>query len=399
MTASMPRGASPADSSSRERRLRVIQLVLSLSPGGTERLVLEICKRLRPHADTLVCCLDEEGAWAGELRQLDIPIETLGRTPGFHPSLGRRIAEIAARHRSDVIHCHHYSPFVYGRIAALWRPRLGIVFTEHGRLSDAGPSAKRRWVNPLLGRLAGGIFAVSENLRRHMVAEGFPSDRVRVIYNGIAPGPVLSAHDRHAARALLGVPDDAFLVGTVGRLDPVKDLPTLVRAFASVRQRLPQCRLTIIGSGPERRSLEQIADAAGVRPFLQLAGYRDNVRALLPAFDVYANTSTHEGVSLTILEAMAAGLPVVATAVGGNPEVVADNTGILVPGRSPGAVASAMVALARDPDRRAAMGASGRMRVKRLFTLDRMVEQYLHAYMGDASSAAMVEGLWPHENA
>jgi glycosyltransferase involved in cell wall biosynthesis len=364
---------------------RVLQVVLSLGTGGTERLVIEICKRLSPFTSA-VCCLDEPGAWAGQLTSRGIEVLSLGRRPGFHPSLGYRLARIARERRADVLHCHHYSPFVYGQIAALAASPLRVVFTEHGRLSDAAPSRKRRLVNPMLGRLAEGIYAVSDDLRRHMVAEGFPAERVAVIRNGIDPGTAPAPADRDRARRLLGLAPDAFTIGTVARFDPVKDLTTLLDAFIALRAAVPRAQLVLIGDGPDRQRLERHACDAGVAQAVHFGGYRGDARRLLPGLDVYVNSSITEGISLTILEAMAAGLPVVATAVGGTPEVVSNGTGLLVPARSAGALAAALGTLARHPEGRQALGAAGRARLQREFTLDRMVDHYRRVYCGSRES-------------
>src|SRR5947208_1781015 len=149
-------------------RRRVMQLVLSLSPGGTERLVIELCRRLAPTVESVVCCLDEAGEWASQLIDGGVPVVALGRTPGFHPSLALRVAQLLDRHGIDVLHCHHYSPYVYGALATTLKRRVHLVFTEHGRLSNAPPSIKRRWANPLLARLPGQICAVSGDLKRDM---------------------------------------------------------------------------------------------------------------------------------------------------------------------------------------------------------------------------------------
>src|SRR2546425_505366 len=171
-----PRG--PIHEAARPTGPGVLHVVLSLGAGGTERLVIEVCSRLQSRFRMGVCCLDEPGLRARELTDRGIPVATLNRTPGFHPSLGRGIGKIARRHRADVLHCHHYSPFVYGRIATVLSPRLRLVFTEHGRLSDGPPSRKRQLVNPLLGRLPGLLYAVSDALRASMMAEGFPGRRI-----------------------------------------------------------------------------------------------------------------------------------------------------------------------------------------------------------------------------
>ena len=133
-------------------RKRVMQLVLGLSPGGTERLVIELCKQLRDRIDPVVCCLDERGAWAAELEAVDIPVVAIGRQPGFHPLLSKKIASVIKQYEIDVVHFHHYTPNVYGLLASLLT-NVRLVFTEHGRLSDAKPSAKRQLINPLAARL------------------------------------------------------------------------------------------------------------------------------------------------------------------------------------------------------------------------------------------------------
>ena len=358
-----------------------MQVVLTLDAGGTERLVIEIVKKLGRWVDFSVCCLDRAGNWASELTALGVPVVVLKRATGFQPTLGYGIARAAAANRVDVLHCHHYSPFVYGQIAALVHRPLRVVFTEHGRLSDAEPSRKRRLVNPLLRSLPAAVFAVSSDLRRHMTEEGFAASGVQVLHNGIDPGRRPTLVDHVAARRALDLSPSARIVGAVGRLDPVKDLTTLVEAFAEVRRDDADALLAIIGDGPARTAILERARALGVDGDVRLPGYRADVRRLLPAFDVYANSSIHEGVSLTILEAMAAALPVVATAVGGTPEVVLDRrSGFLVPGRAPAALAAALRSVLNDPERAHAMGEAGRFRVKRHFSIDAMAFGYLAAY-------------------
>ena len=360
-----------------------MQLVLSLSPGGTERLVIEIIRSLQHKIDSVVCCLDEPGAWAAELEAMHVPVISLSRVPGFQPGLAVRLARVIKERAIDVVHCHHYSPYVYGLLASILAPSARLVFTEHGKLSDAGPSTKRRLVNPFLSRMPGHLCAVSADLKQHMVAEGFPARRLSVLYNGIDPGERPSALQRHEARVALGIADDAFAVGTVGRLDPVKNLQLLLQAHALVAARYPEARTVIVGDGAERAALEQKAADLGVSGSVIFTGYRQDVRRLMPAFDVYVNCSSYEGVSLTILEAMASTLPVIATPVGGNPEVVVDQeTGLLVPARAR-SLADAITALALSPRRRRDMGDAGRWRVIRHFSIARMVDQYARAYFGD----------------
>ena len=355
-------------------------MVLSLSPGGTERLVIELCRRLAAEVDTVVACLDEPGEWAGEVTKLNIPVISLERKPGFHPSLSVRLGEVIKAHRINVIHCHHYSPFVYGLLAAVMHPSVRLVFTEHGRLHGVGISSKRRLVNPVLARWPSTICAVSAALKQDMVAEGFPERSIQVVYNGIDLGHRPQPAERAAMRVSLGLNKDDFAIGTVGRLDPVKNLGALLDALTILKVRYPSAKVVIVGDGSERQALEERASTLGLSGAMVFAGYRGDVRAVMAAFDVYVNCSTYEGVSLTILEAMASALPVVASAVGGNPEVVIDHeTGLLVRPQAQ-AIATAVGALIESPARRQTMGDAARWRVKRHFTIERMVDDYAAAY-------------------
>lgn len=359
----------------------VMQLVLSLVPGGTERLTVELARRLSGRFRMSVCCLDERGDWASEVEAAGVPVTTLHRRPGFHPSLGLRVAALASKMNAGVIHCHHFSPFVYGTIATLANRQARLIFTEHGRLSDAPPTRKRRIVNAILSRLAGPSFAVAYELREHMLAEGFVAGRLGVIHNGIEIGAVPDEAARDDARRLLGLDPAAIVVGTVARLDPVKDLGTLIAAVADARARLPSLVLVIVGDGPEREALQAAARECAVADIVRFAGYSSEIRRLLAAFDIYANSSISEGISLTILEAMAAAVPVIATRVGGTPEVVLDgSTGLMVAARSPNELAAALIELATSPAKRRTFGLAGRARVESSFTIDRMVEDYAREY-------------------
>jgi glycosyltransferase involved in cell wall biosynthesis len=299
--------------------------------------------------------------------------------------LGRAIARVAAEHGANVVHCHHYSPFVYASIAKLWSPGLRIVFTEHGRLSDAAPSAKRRVANRLLSHAPREVVTVSADLREHLVAEGFSARTVKVIHNGIDVGPLPGAQMRARVRSELGVADNDVVVGTVARLDPVKDLLTLIRAIALQPCTPARMVLLVVGDGSERAWLEASVREIGAESSVRFLGHREDARELLAGCDVYASSSISEGISLTILEAMAAGLPIVATRVGGTPEIVDATCGRLVPARNPDALGRALAALANDAALRATLGHAARARVEEHFTLDRMVREYRAAYYAAAA--------------
>jgi glycosyltransferase involved in cell wall biosynthesis len=357
----------------------VLQAVLTLNPGGTERLVVDIVRRLHAEIPMAVCCLDEEGAWADSLRAEGIKVTALRRQSGFHPSLGSAVAATAKWNHANVIHCHHYSPFVYGSLARAWRPSTKVIFTEHGRLSDAPPSTKRMVANWMLRRAPQEVFAVSEHLKGHLVAEGFSREQVQVLYNGIDVGPLPDTRARSCIRQRLAVSDDTLVVGTIARLDPVKDLDTMIRAITMLAPRRP-ILLVVIGDGDERSRLEELTARLGAGTAVRFLGHREDARTWLAGCDVYANSSIHEGVSLTILEAMAAGLPTVATGVGGTPEIIDNTCGRLVPSRDAATLASALDELAQREILRQKLGHSARRRVEERFTIERMVQEYRAAY-------------------
>jgi glycosyltransferase involved in cell wall biosynthesis len=341
---------------------------------------MALAERLHGDMPTAVCCLDERGAWAPQLEARGIEVHALGRRPGFHPSLGLALARVARHHRATVVHAHHYSPFVYGALARLTKPSLRLIFTEHGRLSDAAPSSKRRLANRVLGMLPDAVYAVSANLREHIVAEGFAAARVGVIYNGIDVGPLPAPEARVRMRAALAVSDDVLVVGTVARLDPVKDLGTLITSIARVAARRPVL-LVVVGDGSERARLESHAAALGAGSIVRFLGQRDDARDWLAACDLYVNSSITEGVSLTILEAMAAGLPVIATGVGGTPEIVEPSWGRLVAARDASALEHAIAKLGDDAQMRARLGAEARRAAETRFQLDRMIAEYCAVYV------------------
>lgn len=364
------------------RKLRLTHVVLSLGAGGTERLVIDLCKGLLDVADLQVLCLDELGVWSSELVDAGVPVTRLGREPGFDWGLIRRVRTHLAAHQSDVVHCHHYTPYIYGGLGALGT-RTKVIYTEHGRLTDEPWTTKRRIANGIFGRLPGQFYAVSDNLREHMVDGGMPDHRVKVIYNGIPPLEIPDSAARLDARARMGIDPEAYVLGTVARLDPVKDLPTLVEAYARFREQYQERNavLAIVGDGDERGALEAAVAKQGLNDSVVFLGHRNDARALLAGFDVYVNCSLTEGVSVTILEAMAAALPVVVTKVGGTPEVIQhEQNGLMVAARDSANLTDAFVRLAGDRGLGERLGATARTRIETQFATKTMRKNYLLAY-------------------
>jgi glycosyltransferase involved in cell wall biosynthesis len=355
----------------------LVQIVLSLGAGGTERLVIDMSRLLAERANVHVLCTDESGEWAEQLTNCNIPVTTLGRQPGFDRALVTQIRQFLRQLEKPVVHCHHYTPFVYGALGSLFSKHR-LVYTEHGRYDDGKPSVKRRLANQFLGRLPGHFFAVSHDLRNHLLHEGFSPSRMFVNHNGIDISSLPTPDERERVRAELGLSADDFVVGTVARLHPVKDLRTLLTANSQPSART---KLVIVGDGEQRAELEQLSAQLGLTENVHFLGQRADARTLLPALDVFVNCSIIEGISVTILEAMSAGVPVIATAVGGTPEIIhSDAIGTLVPSRDPNALRVALDGLQENPARRKNLSLAARARVQEEFSTTAMVSRYLDAY-------------------
>jgi glycosyltransferase involved in cell wall biosynthesis len=299
-----------------EKRSHVAQLIETGGPGGAEHVLLSLAEALEGAADTRVTVgLLKEGWLAEEVRrrQLPLAVEPLGRTIdlGFLRALVRRFRG----ERVALVHAHEFTMNLYGAVAGRL-VGVPVVATVHGR--NYYPDALRRvWAMRLLPRLGAAVVAVSADIQGFLEELGVAP--VRVIANGIDVDRYV-AGDGRAARAALGIPAEAVVVGAVGNLYPVKGHATLIDAVA--RLDLPSVHIVIAGRGSEEEALEQQAGAAGLGDRLHLLGFRDDVPELLASFDIYALPSTSEGQSLALIEAMAASLPIVATRVGGTPEIV-----------------------------------------------------------------------------
>lgn len=361
----------------------ICQLLHSLTVGGAEVLAERIARQLSGEFRFVFACLDDLGELGRSLRSGGFPVEVLRRRPGLDFGCVRKLARLLRDERVDLIHAHQYTPFFYATAARLLRPRLPVMFTEHGRHQPDYPRRKRMIYNRLALRRADRVIGVGQTVRRALIEnEGIAPERVSVIYNGIDLAAFeTKTTDRGAVRREIGVGPDDFVVAQVARLDYLKDHATAVRTIARVAEQNRQTRLVIVGDGPLRGDIEghvARADAAG---FVRMLGLRRDVGRILAAADVFLLTSISEGIPLTVIEAMAAGLPVVSTAVGGVPEVIVDGVnGLLAPAGDDEALAQDLLALGADEDLRTRMGEAGRRRAREVFSEARMHAGYRECY-------------------
>lgn len=363
-------------------RIRVLHVTFSMDFGGTEQVIAQLVRGL-PEAEfvSLVACIDGNiGPMADAMRKQGVQVTALGRKPGLDWSLVRRLRDLVRRERIDVLHGHQYTPWFYAWLAALGTGAK-VVFTEHGRFYPDHYRWKALWLNPVMALTSQAVVAISEATRLALARYEFiPQSRVQRIYNGIeplTPEPGRGARVREAQ----GIPGTAFVLGTVARLDRVKNQGMLLDAAARMMVEDGNVWLLLIGDGPERQNLEQRADALGIRERVRFTGFQQRPGDYMQAMDLFLLTSWTEGTSMTLLEAMSLGLPCVATAVGGNPEIVEDGvTGRLVPCDDAGALYRHLCELRASPDDLARMGQQGRARFQDRFTVTKMVDAYAGLY-------------------
>jgi len=356
----------------------IAHLVLTLDHGGLEHLVLQMAEQLQRRGLRALIVVLTDGTLVAEARRRQIETFVLEKRDGFEPQLIVRLARLFRAERVDLVHTHNFAPLIYGTLAARLTG-LPTVNTRHGR---AALSTHR-----LIWSLTHRVVAVSEDARRQLVRHNqVREDRLSVIVNGIDLSRFSGRHRADGLRAALGIAPGVPLIGTVGRLAAEKDQRTLLTAFARLREAGSPAHLAVAGGGPLGHELAALARSLAIESSVHFLGPRSDVPAILSALDVFVLPSLMEGISLTLIEAMASGLPVVTTRVGGNPEVVVDgDTGLLVPVGDAEALASAMGALLGAPEEARAMGERGRRRAEAVFNGERMIDAYEEIYATIAS--------------
>jgi glycosyltransferase involved in cell wall biosynthesis len=371
----------------------VLHVIDTGGPGGAETVFSNLVTGLNRHGWNSVAVVPVRDWLWGEL-------EGHGVTPVYLPTRGsfdlgylRGLARIARQHRVDLIQTHLFSSAVYGTVAAGLNGLPGVC-THHGETDIATSGSYRQIKFRIVRRRQNQHVFVSDDLRQRFAACGIIAGcNAHVIHNGIDCQLFHPARD-HAMRAELGVGADDILVGAVGNLRAPKDYPTFVRAAAELAQRSPRYRFIIAGAADEplRSELLELVGELGLSDRFKLIGFRGDVERVMNALDVYALSSRTEGFSLTTVQAMACGVPVVATRCGGPEEIVIDGkAGSLVPPASPGALADAIHAVITDERLRSMYVAEGRTRAAANFSIDAMISGYASLYAGCVAGRAVAQ--------
>jgi glycosyltransferase involved in cell wall biosynthesis len=371
--------------------LRVLELLVSTDLGGGPAHVRDLVAGLAGPEFEFTVAGPPGGPYEREFAALGALFVSV-RADRLSIGVLRQVVRLIRERRIRVVHSHGKGAGLYGRLAGRLTGAAAI-HTFHGIHYRNYPRLYLT-VERYLARHGYAVVHVSPSQAREALALGLaPAGRSRLLVNGVDVARVRAAIARAPlSRTALGLDEDALVLGTVARFDPVKGLDVLVRAFAQIRARRPDTQLLLVGDGPEAPRLRALAGALGLAERVVFAGAVPDAARGLPALDLYVSASEREGLPLALLEAMVCGLPVLATRVPGNIDVVEDRvTGVLVPPGDPAGLARAAVELLGDPARRRALGAAGRERVERHFSRSRLL-----AEMGDLYREAAGFPRGPH---
>ncbi|MFL6566463.1 MAG: glycosyltransferase [Burkholderiales bacterium] len=363
----------------------MLHLITRLPVGGAEKVLVDVVRRLDPaRYESLVCCIQAKGELAAELEKSGVRVLCLNRMQSkrFDWRAVRDLTRLLRAERVALLHSHLYHANLYGRIAALLA-RVPAVATVHNVYTRS--KIHRRLLNRLLAHATARVIAVSDEIRGDLIAQDrIDARKVVVIHNGIDVRRVESTLTHAQARARLGIGENELALGCVARLEQQKGHRFLLEACAALRQDAevgPRLRLLVVGDGRLRGDLETRAGALGLASSASFLGTRQDVPDILRALDIYVMPSLWEGLSIAMLEAMAAGLPIVISDVSGAAQALGDNEhGVRVPPGDAAALAGALRSLAGDPGRRRALAMSARQRVQERFSIDAMMSQLTSIY-------------------
>lgn len=361
----------------------VVHLIYRLDFGGLETLLVDCINHMPPeryrHA---IVCLTGYTAFADKITRPGVALYALDKQPGLGLGIHVKLFKLLRQLRPAVLHTYNFACAEYA--APAWLAGVPVrVHAEHGRdASDPqGLNRKHNFLRRALVPFIDRYVPVSHDLHRWLTdVVRIPAAKSELIMNGV---DTLRFAPKLPAAATPWAGEDVFVIGTVGRLQDVKDQASLIEAFALLRAggANARARLAIVGDGPLREKLAQKARELGVSDLVWFPGARNDIPELMRSFDVFALSSIAEGTPVTLLEAMACGLPVVATKVGGIPEVVQDGVnGALVPASKPQALADALGLYAADPERVSMQGSAARSLIERHYSVAAMVGAYTALY-------------------
>ena len=366
------------DSGTGARPMRVLLVIDELDVGGTEQQIVELVRHLPRARWTPVVCCFRPGRKAAEIAQLGVRVVHLPKRGRLDVRLVRELIALMRNERFDVVQTFLIGGNLWGRIAALVAGVPVVIASE--RNVDVWEEPAKRWLGLALARFTDRIVANAEAVRAYLVRRGADPQRVVTIRNGVDLARFATTVDRDGLRRALGFGPEHTVAVVVARLEPQKGQDVVLEVASRLRDRFPALRWLLVGGGGAEAALRGEAARRNLGDRVVFTGFRTDSADLLRASDLSVLVSTKEGLSNTLLESLVAGLPVIASRVGGNAEVVAAGGGLLVPPRDANALAAAVELVVADPVAAARMGARGREHVRREFAVGRMVDETAALY-------------------
>lgn len=363
------------------KKIKVLHVTYDMRIGGTEQVIRNLIESADSSAFTMsILCLESPlGPFGEALQSKGISITCLSRRAGIDKELIKATRAVIREQQIDIVHCHQYTPWFYGTLATAFTGTK-TIFTEHGRFYPDSTTWKRRVINPLLLTNTDAVTAISQATKRALTEfEFIAENKISVIYNGIVG---LQPRDTtYQIRQELGLSEKTLLLGTVARLDPIKNHTMMLNAFNKVLEAGIDAKLVIVGDGDERANLESTIESLALKDKVILTGYITDPTAYLEAMDIYLLSSLSEGTSMTLLEAMSLYRPCVVTDAGGNPEIIEHGyNGLVTPNDDAQAYATAIITLCENADLRSEMGKAARKRFEERFSTASMTKSFEALY-------------------
>ncbi len=365
-----------------DKQHHILHVTHNMDFGGTEQVIRQIASGLDPErfVSSIVCIDGKVGEMGKQMMVEGVSVHSIPRGSGLDRTSIAALRALIKQTGADVLHCHQYTPFCYGAFASVFL-QVNVIFTEHGRFYPDRFTWKRRMANQLLYRLADHITCISQATREALdTYEWIPRQRVGVIYNGVREPEISS--ESAGVRSSLGITPDTLVLGTISRFDSIKNQAMMIEALATFSKTHSEVALIMSGDGPERSRLEARAQTLGVSHLVHFTGFITNIGDYLDAIDIFLLTSFSEGTSMTLLEAMAVGKVIVATAVGGTVEVLEhERTALLIESDDTQALVDRLIELSIDQENRQRLSKAARLEYAERFSVQKMSNAYQVLYL------------------